>query len=106
MRRAIYLNAIKREIKLKALIQGTIGLFLATIGLDTISREARFTLGWVNLLDGISIVPWPWVSSDIGSACQPPKNFGARCIHKKAGSLLPTIGDWKTSKWAIVEGQW
>lgn len=99
------LTLLSGKSKLKALIQGTIGLFLATIGLDTISREARFTLGWVNLLDGISIVPLAMGLFGISEVLvNLEKTLERDVFIKKTGSLLPTIGDWITSKWAIARG--
>lgn len=42
---------------LKGIIAGLIGLFIATIGMDPIDGTNRFTLGNVNLLNGINVVP-------------------------------------------------
>ena len=42
---------------LKGLMGGILGLFLATIGIDAMSGEMRFTFGSIYLLGGISFIP-------------------------------------------------
>lgn len=41
---------------IKGLISGTLGLFLATVGLDIVTAQSRFTFGQVELLGGIPLV--------------------------------------------------
>ncbi|MEQ7737573.1 tripartite tricarboxylate transporter permease, partial [Escherichia coli] len=41
----------------KCLIMASLGLFIATIGLDPVSADARFTGGLTELGDGIDFVP-------------------------------------------------
>ncbi|MDC7245130.1 MAG: tripartite tricarboxylate transporter permease [Sphaerochaetaceae bacterium] len=42
---------------LKGLMGGILGLFLATIGIDAMSGEIRFTFGTIYLMGGISFIP-------------------------------------------------
>src|SRR5690606_13692365 len=42
---------------LKGLLAGTLGLALATIGLDPMTAYPRFTFGISDFLDGISFIP-------------------------------------------------
>lgn len=42
---------------LKGLIMGTLGMILATVGMDPISGIQRYTFQNINLIDGISFVP-------------------------------------------------
>jgi putative tricarboxylic transport membrane protein len=42
---------------LKGVMAGLIGLFLATIGLDTITGSDRFTFGQVYLIEGLPLIP-------------------------------------------------
>lgn len=41
---------------IKGLLSGSIGLFLATVGIDPMTTISRFTFGNMNLLDGIPII--------------------------------------------------
>lgn len=41
---------------IKGLMSGTLGLFLATVGLDIVTAQSRFTFGQVELLGGIPLV--------------------------------------------------
>lgn len=42
---------------IKGIMGGVIGLFLATVGIDAMSGEIRFTLDTTYLLGGVSFIP-------------------------------------------------
>ncbi len=48
---------LARGSMLKALAMGSFGILLSSIGIDIISGFPRFTMGIVNLIDGVSLVP-------------------------------------------------
>jgi putative tricarboxylic transport membrane protein len=41
---------------IKGLISGLVGIMISTVGIDTLSGIERFTLGFMDLLDGISVI--------------------------------------------------
>lgn len=49
--------AISSKDIIKSLISGVLGLMAGTVGLDLITGEARFTLGRIELLDGLAMIP-------------------------------------------------
>ncbi len=48
---------LSRGAMLKGLIAAALGLFLGTIGTSSIAGEARFSLGWLYLFDGLPLIP-------------------------------------------------
>jgi putative tricarboxylic transport membrane protein len=89
---------------LKSLVMAAIGLFLGTIGLETISGKERFTFGILALQDGVGLVPvfmGMFGVSEVLSMMEKPA--GQQVIEKPRG-LLPTRRDWKDSRWAIARG--
>jgi len=48
---------MSRDLVVKGWITGLIGLGMATVGLDPILAEQRFTFGWSYLLSGFQVVP-------------------------------------------------
>jgi len=89
---------------LKSLVMAAIGLFLGTIGLETISGKERFTFGILALQDGVGLVPvfmGMFGVSEVLSMMEKPA--GQQVIEKPRG-LLPTRRDWKDSGWAIARG--
>jgi putative tricarboxylic transport membrane protein len=91
--------------KVKAMISGTIGLFLSTIGIDVVSGSSRFTMGLINLMNGVGIIP---IAMGLFGVSEILMNIGTiadqEVFSKKMGSLLPTLNDWMTAKWAILRG--
>ena len=47
----------KREVSNKGLMAGVFGLLVSTIGMDPLMGTPRFTMGVVNLIDGVKLVP-------------------------------------------------
>jgi putative tricarboxylic transport membrane protein len=91
---------------IKALIMVAVGIFLSTVGLDTIlGTELRFTFGIIELMDGINIVPLVMglfgiseVLINIGHLEETPT------LCSISGKLLPTLRDWIDSAMPIVRG--
>jgi putative tricarboxylic transport membrane protein len=89
----------------KALLMAGIGLFLGTIGMDTITATARFTFDIPVLMDGVGLVPVVMGIFGVAEVLQNMELKIDREIYTtKISHLLPTLQDWIESKWAIVRG--
>jgi putative tricarboxylic transport membrane protein len=98
-------SALSTNNMIKGLITVILGLFVATIGIDGITGEARFTFGIMTLLDGIDFVivaiglfAIAEVMINLESLIPPItqlKTFRFR-------ELLPTLQDWKESIMPIL----
>ncbi len=91
---------------IKSLLMAAFGLLLSSIGQDIFNGNLRFTLGIFELSDGIGIVPVVMglfgiseVLTNLESATKERKIF-----KEKVAGLLPSVQDWKDSKWAITRG--
>jgi putative tricarboxylic transport membrane protein len=89
----------------KALLMAGVGLFLGTIGVDTLTGTTRFTFDTVTLMDGVGLVPVVMGIFGIGEVLSNLELQISREIYTmKVKNLLPTLQDWIESKWAIVRG--
>jgi putative tricarboxylic transport membrane protein len=89
----------------KALMMACVGVFIGTIGTDTISGVERFTYRSYTLMDGLGLVPVIMglfgISEILLNIDQASKQeiYGTRIAN-----LLPTLRDWKISLPAIFRG--
>lgn len=81
----------------KGLLSGFFGLLIATIGIDPIQGYGRFTLGTVNLLDGVAFIPaliglfaFAEVLNQFEKLIEPKK------VSYSLKNLIPTREDIKT----------
>ncbi len=89
----------------KALMMVSLGLFLGSIGLDTIQGTSRFTFGTITLLDGVGLVPVAMGIFGIGEIlCNMESDVKQEIYTKRISNLLPTLRDWLDSIGAIVRG--
>lgn len=89
----------------KALVMAGVGLFLGTIGVDTLAGTTRFTFDTVTLSDGIGLVPVVMGIFGIGEVLSNLERQIKRDVYTtKVSHLLPTLQDWIDSKWALVRG--
>ncbi|MBU2054771.1 MAG: tripartite tricarboxylate transporter permease [Pseudomonadota bacterium] len=89
----------------KALLMAAFGLFLGSIGLDSMTASARFTMDIVELSDGIGMVPAVMGLFGIAEVLLNVEHSIKRSVFEtKILSLLPTLQDWKDSIWAIFRG--
>jgi putative tricarboxylic transport membrane protein len=100
------LTLLSRGSKLKALLSGVIGLFLGTIGMDKISGDLRFTMGLINLVDGIPVI---CLAVGFFGVSEIFTNLEETMDHrdvfvKKVSSIFPTLQDWMAAKGAILRG--
>ncbi len=83
---------------LKGLIAGTLGLALATVGLDPMTAYPRFTFGISDFLDGISFIPvmiglfgFAEVLTQIADRAQERE----KPVMGALGSVFPSLAQWK-----------
>jgi putative tricarboxylic transport membrane protein len=90
---------------LKALIMAVLGIALSQIGTDLITGRLRFTFGFLELEDGIGLVPMVMGLFGIGEVLMTMDESGEIDLVKtKIKNLLPSIKDWKDSIGAIIRG--
>ncbi|MDQ4057863.1 MAG: tripartite tricarboxylate transporter permease, partial [Actinomycetota bacterium] len=93
--------------KLKAVISGLIGFLLSTIGLDLFSGTQRFTMGQIELTNGVEFVA---LSIGIFALGEVMVNVEEEAGHqlfkvpKKLRELFPTKKDFRDSSGAIAQG--
>lgn len=89
----------------KALMMAAVGVFLGTMGLDTMTGMPRFTFDLPELLDGVGLVPLAMGLFGISEVFINLEQSLKREIYEaKLKNLLPTFRDWMDSKWAILRG--
>ncbi len=91
----------------KGLISTIIGLLVSTVGIDSLTGEARFTFGVMGLLDGIEFVI---VAIGLFAIAEILINLEVLQVpitqlkKFKFSELLPTKADWKESAFPILRG--
>jgi putative tricarboxylic transport membrane protein len=89
----------------KALLMAAFGLFLGSIGLDSMTASARFTMDIVELSDGVGMVPAVMGLFGIAEVLLNVEQSIKRSVFEaKIHHLLPTLRDWKDSIGAILRG--
>jgi putative tricarboxylic transport membrane protein len=90
---------------LKALMMACVGIFLGTIGTDTISGIERFTYRSYTLMDGIGLIPVIMGLFGISEVLLNIDEATKQEIYKtRISNLLPTLKDWKDSIMSIIRG--
>jgi putative tricarboxylic transport membrane protein len=90
---------------LKSLIMAVLGLFLGTIGVDTLTGLHRFTFSVPILMDGISLVPIAMGLFGITEVLVSVESLKKKSIFEtEIKNLLPTLRDWKDSLPPIFRG--
>jgi putative tricarboxylic transport membrane protein len=90
---------------INALMMACVGIFLGTIGTDTISGVERFTYGSYTLMDGLGLVPVIMGLFGISEVLLNIEEATQREIYKtKIAHLFPTLRDWKDSIFPIIRG--
>jgi len=89
----------------KALLMALAGLVVATVGLDPIGGQLRFTFNVLELSDGIDFLP---VAVGLFGIAEVLANIEQRVrldpIHAKLSGLLPTWQDWLAARFPILRG--
>jgi putative tricarboxylic transport membrane protein len=90
---------------LKGLIMAILGLLLATVGMDPITGNTRYTFGLLILEDGFDFLTLGMGLFGIGEILSTLEGkIKAELVTAKIRNLWPTIKDWSVSKWAILRG--
>jgi putative tricarboxylic transport membrane protein len=88
----------------KALLMALFGSLLASVGLDPVTGQPRFTFDILVLRDGVGLTP---VVIGLFGVSEVLVNLRARAgevFQKTITSLLPTLQDWKDSAMPITRG--
>jgi putative tricarboxylic transport membrane protein len=89
----------------KALLAAVAGLALATVGSDPFTGQQRFTLGVLELSDGVEFLPVAvglfGISEVLANVADPVR---LAPIKASLSGLIPTWQDWKASRWPIARG--
>jgi putative tricarboxylic transport membrane protein len=91
---------------IKALMMASLGIFLGTIGTDTISGLERFTYHSYTLMDGLGLVPVIMGLFGISEVLiNIDEQATQRAIYEtKISNLFPNREDWQTSIFPILRG--
>ena len=96
---------VSRGAMAKGLLAGAIGLFLATIGVDHVTGDMRFTFGNFELTAGISLIPaivGLFALSEVFIRASESTKIKAFVAHK-VGFRLPPLSEWKPRLWLLVK---
>jgi putative tricarboxylic transport membrane protein len=77
----------------KGLISGLLGIMISTVGIDTLSGISRFTFGFPDLLDGISVIivlMGLFAVTEIMSQAK-AKGWGSTIEHKSTRLVMPSF---------------
>ena len=89
----------------KALAMACLGLFLGTVGMDTVNGAMRFTFGQMELMDGIGLVPVAMGLFGISEVLLNVEQRSERTIFtEKISNLMPSASDWAQSAGPIARG--
>lgn len=90
---------------IKAFIAGAIGLLLATIGIDELTADARFTFGTKALMGGINFIPaiiGAFAIGEILAKAEEGKGLSGEHLNIKVSTKLPKVKELLRLKWTIV----
>lgn len=89
----------------KALIMACMGLFIGCIGMDSITATFRFTFGFLELSDGVGLVPVAMGLFGVSEVLiNVEKSMKRSVFETKIRNLLPSKKDWGESFWPILRG--
>jgi len=89
----------------RAFIAGLIGLLLATIGIDELTADERFTFGTKALMGGINFIPaiiGAFAIGEILAKAEEGKGLSGEHLNIKVSTKLPKLPELLRLKWTIV----
>ncbi|HBB15514.1 MAG TPA: transporter [Syntrophus sp. (in: bacteria)] len=96
---------LAQESKIKALVMVCFGLILGFIGIDVLTGQPRFNYGWMELADGVGVVPLIMGVFGIAEVLVNIEDMTAQDVYEtRIKGLFPTRRDWADSKWPIARG--
>jgi len=102
----IFLSRIGSSSALKSFLMVALGLLLGTVGMDLISGIPRFTLGYLELGQGIELVPVAMGLYGIGEVLMIAERITGipDLIKVKFRELFPTPAEWKKAFPPMIRG--
>ncbi len=98
------ISSLGAQSQLKSLLSACIGLFLATIGMDALTGQARFTFGQMFLLDGIGFIP---ALIGLFAITEVFASFNitgpVEILDSKVKTVLPTVAELLKIKWTVFK---
>ena len=89
----------------KAMMMALVGVLVASVGMDATSATQRFTLGILELNDGIGLIPLAMGLFGISEVLiNVEQGLKRELAKEKIKGLLPTRQDWKDSTGPIARG--
>ena len=90
---------------LKGMIMAVLGLLLATVGMDPVTGNTRYTFGLLILEDGFDFLTLGMGLFGIGEIFSTLEGkLKAELVTTKITNLWPTLKDWAISKWSVMRG--
>ena len=90
---------------LKGVMMVVLGLFLATVGMDPVSGNLRYTMNTLVLMDGLDFLTLAMGMFGIGEILSNmEEKMSNELVTSKVGSVWPTLSDLIRSKWAVIRG--
>jgi putative tricarboxylic transport membrane protein len=90
---------------LKGMMMAVLGLLLATVGMDPVTGNTRYTFGLLILEDGFDFLTLGMGLFGIGEIFSTLEGkLKAELVTTKITNLWPTLKDWGISKWSVMRG--
>ncbi|HYH05206.1 MAG TPA: tripartite tricarboxylate transporter permease, partial [Bacillota bacterium] len=90
---------------LKGIIMAVLGLFLATVGMDPVTGNLRYTMGTVILQDGFDFLTLAMGVFGIGEILiNLEGKMSNSLVTDKIKNIWPTLKDYAQTKWSILRG--
>ena len=88
----------------KAILMALFGILLASVGLDPVTGQPRFTFDILVLRDGVGLTPVVIGLFGVSEVLINLRSEAGEIFQKKITGLLPTSEDWKDSVMPIARG--
>ena len=90
---------------LKGLVMAVLGLLLATVGMDPVTGNMRYTFGLLILEDGFDFLTLGMGLFGIGEIfITLEEKVKAELATSRIANIWPTLKDWASAKWSILRG--
>lgn len=89
----------------KGLITALAGFILSQVGMDIVEAKSRFTFGFLELYEGLNIVPVMMGLLGVSEILTNLEQSGEISVYKtKLKGILPSLKDWSVSILPIIRG--
>ncbi|HMF50207.1 MAG TPA: tripartite tricarboxylate transporter permease [Candidatus Saccharimonadales bacterium] len=88
----------------KAILMALFGMLLASVGLDPVTGQPRFTFNFLVLRDGVGLTPVVIGLFGVAEVLINLRSEAGEIFQTKIKGLLPTRQDWKDSSMPIARG--